>query len=140
MFQEKVSELTTGFLNNIEQFGETSLSDILTTGGLDGTFDTSKIQVNDTKTIETNKGKVKVGQQLSEKMCTKFQKFVNDFKGKVFDHTTLGQTKQECSPEMKPGESSSPTIPKYMLLNPFMQSEAKVLVQKLVDLGVLELA
>ena len=138
LFEEKVSELTTGFLNNVEQYGETSLSDILTTGGLDGTFDTKNIKVEDTKIIETSKGQVKVGQQLSDNMCKKFAKFVSDFKGKVFDHTTLGQTKQECCPEMKPGESSTPTIPKYMPLNPFMQSEARVLVQQMVDLGVLE--
>ena len=71
-------------------------------------------------------------------MCSRFIKFVNQFKGKVFDHTSLGKTKHVCHPEMKPGVSASPTVPKYMPLNPFMQSEAKVLVQKMVDLGVLE--
>ena len=104
LFSEKVNELTTGFLNNVEQFGETSsLSDVLTTGGLDGTFDTKRIQVADTKVLETKKGKVKVGHQLSDRMCTKFMKFIDDLKSDVFDHTSLGRTKQACHPEMKPG-------------------------------------
>ena len=93
MFEEKVDELTSGFLNNMEQFGETSLSEILTTGGLDGIFDTKRIQVEDTKVLDTKRGKVKVGHQLSDMMCSKFKKFIDEFKGEVFDHTTLGRTK-----------------------------------------------
>ena len=138
MFSEKVEEITTGFVNNMENFGESTIEKILTTGGLDGTFDTKRVKVSDTKVIETNKGQVKVGSQLSEKMMSKFKKFVNNFSGKAFDHTSLGRTKQCCHPELKPGESAIPTTPKYMPLNPFMQSEAKVLVQQMVDLGVLE--
>ena len=148
MFSEKISEITTGFLNNIEVFGETaslsdkvfgsSIKDIITTGGLDGTFDECKMSVTGTKTLETNKGPIQVGGQLSDKMCKQFKKYVDKFKGKVFDTTSLGRTKQHCHPELKPGECSKSATPKYMPLNPFMQSEAKVLVQSMVDLGVLE--
>ena len=149
MFSEKVSELTTGFINNMEAFGQSelignkvfgtsSMNDILTSGGLDGTFEETQISVSDTKTIETKKGTIQVGGQLSDEMCQKFKKFVDNFKGKVFDSSTLGRTKHECQPELKPGETSKSATPKYMPLNPFMQSEAAALVQKMVDLGVLE--
>ena len=138
MFSERITEITTEFMNNVEQFGETAMSDILTTGGLDGLIDTEKIKISDTKIINTNKGPIKVGAQLSKAMCDKFKKFVDDFKGKVFDHKTLGRTAQECHPEIKAGMKTTSTSPKYMPLNPFMQSEAKVMVQKMVDLGVLE--
>ena len=118
MFSEKVSEITTGFLNNIEVFGETaslgdkvfgerSMSEILTYGGLDGTFEECKMSVSGTKTIETKKGPIQVGGQLSKEMCDKFKKYVDDFKGKVFDSNSLGKTKQHCHPELKPGECST---------------------------------
>ena len=148
LFSEKIAEVTTEFINNIQAFGETeqmnrvfgasSMKDILTTGGLDGTFEENIVTVSNTKTLDTDKGPIKVGEQLSERMCIKFIKFVNKFKGKAFDSATLGKTKQECHPELKSGESFKSTTPKYMPLNPFMQSEAKGLVQKMVDLGVLE--
>ena len=137
MFAEKLNEITTEFMNNVEQFGETSLSDVLTTGGLDGTLDTEKVKISDTKLIQSNKGPVKVGAQLSEGMCKRFNKFVDNYKGKVFDHTTLGATAQVCHPEIKEGHKTTCTTPKYMPLNPFMREEAGSLVQKMVDLGVI---
>ena len=138
MFAETINNLTTQFMNNVEEFGETSLSDVLTTGGLDGLLDNQKVKISETKIIETNKGPITVGAQLSESMTIRFKKFVDEFKGKVFDHKSLGRTSKECHPEVKPGHKTTSANPKYMPLNPFMRSEAGTLVQKMVDLGVIE--
>ena len=113
------------------------LSDVLTEGGLDGLIETRNIKVSDTRTIETSKGTITVGSQLSPSMTTKFKKYVDDYKGDVFDNKTLGKTKQTCHPELKPDAKAFSATPKYMPLNDFMKSEAKGLVDKMVDLGVL---
>ena len=123
--------------NNSEEKHSSPLSNILTEGGMDGTLDTRNIKVSATKTIETNKGTMTVGEQLSDKMVNKFTKFVNNYEGDVFDNTTLGKTKQHCHPELKPDAKDHSTTPKYMPLNDFMKAEAKTLVDKMIDLGVL---
>ena len=134
-FMEQAQECS---VNNIDDPEETALSNVMTEGGLDGLIDTTKVTVSDTKTFTTNKGEVKVGKQISRLMEARFKKYIDDYKGNVFDATILGETKQTCHPELKPDAKPFGTNPKYMPLNPFMQSEAKVLVQKMVDMGVLE--
>ena len=146
---EKIKEievLTSNFMNqaqeysvnNFEDSEKTALSEVITEGGLDGLIDKTQITVTETKTFISNKGEVKVGKQISRLMEARFKKFIDDYKGEVFDATVLGETKQTCHPELKPDAKPFGANPKYMPLNPFMQSEAKVLVQKMVDMGVLE--
>ena len=123
------------FMEVTEQ--ESTLEEILTAGGLDGLIDKNDISSVDAKIITTNKGDLKVGSSISAKMEAKFKSFVNDYTGQIFDTTSLGKTKQTCHPEIKPDAKPFSAIPKYMPLNPFMQSEAKKLVDKMCKLGVI---
>ena len=116
---------------------DSPLANVLTEGGLDGMIDHRNIRVSDTKDLKTSKGTVVVGGQLSDKMTTTFKNFVDNYKGDIFDNTTLGKTKQVCHPEVKADAKPHSTTSKYMPLNTFMKSEAATLVQKMVDLGVL---
>ena len=138
MFSDKVEELTQGFMNNLQAFYGKSLGDTLTTGGLDGLLDENKVQFRNTKIIETKKGPVQVGEQLSDKMTKRVKDLFDNLKSNVFDTTTLGCTTESCEPEINPDTKSSPQAPRYMPLNPFMRDEARKLVQNMVDLGVLE--
>ena len=123
------------FMEITEQ--ESTLEEILTAGGLDGLIEKNDISSVDVKTINTAKGELKVGLNISERMEAKFKKFVNEYKGQIFDTTSLGKTKQTCHPEIKPDAKPFSAIPKYMPLNPHMQSEAKKLVEKMCKLGVI---
>ena len=124
-------------LNNIGIDSDSPLANVLTEGGLDGTLDTRNITVSQTKLLETTKGKVTIGAKISKEMEAKLKGFIDDYKGKVFDNSTLGKTKQVCHPEIKEDAKPFPSTPKYMPLNTFMKTEAATLVQKMVDLGVL---
>ena len=116
---------------------DSPLANVLTEGGLDGLLDPRNIKVSDTKSFETSKGKVTVGSQLSPKMTEKFKNYVENHKGNVFDSKTLGKTVQTCHPTLKDDAKPFTATPKYLPLNTFMQGEAKGLVDKMVDLGVL---
>ena len=74
-------------------------------------IDTTKVTVSETKTFTTNKGEVKVGKQISKLMEARFKKYIDDYKGNVFDATILGETKQTCHSELKPDENHSGPIP-----------------------------
>ena len=124
-------------VNNVEIDSDSPLANVLTEGGLDGTLDTRNITVSQTKLLETKKGKVTIGAKISKEMESKLKNFIDDYKGKVFDNSTLGKTKQVCHPEIKPDAKEFSATPKYMPLNTFMKTEATKLVQKMVDLGVL---
>ena len=123
------------FMEMTEQ--ESTLEEILTAGGLDGLIDKNDISSVNAKIINTNKGELKVGAGISDRMEAKFKKFVDVYEGQIFDTTSLGKTKQTCHPEIKPDAKEFSAIPKYMPLNPHMQSEAKKLVGKMCDLGVI---
>ena len=116
---------------------ESVLEEVLTSGGLDGLIDKNDIQSENTKTITTDKGELKVGHQISPDMEKRFIKYVNDYSGNIFDTETLGKTKQTCHPEFKSDAKPFSNIPKYMPLNPHLQNEAKKLVDKMVKLGVI---
>ena len=121
----------------VESKNESPLAEILTEGGLDGVIDNKAIEVEDTKIIKTEKGDFQVGNQISDVMSKKFTKFINDFKGDVFNCSVLGRTKQVCHPTIHPDAPPASQSSRYMPLNPFLQKEAKSLVDKMVDLGVL---
>ena len=70
-------------------------------------------------------------------MSSTFKHYIDNYKGDIFDNSTLGKTKQVCNPEVKADAKPHSSSPKYMPLNDFMKGEASVLVQKMVDLGVL---
>ena len=133
----QIQEVTNKFMNNLENT-YSSLSDILTEGGLDGTIDKSSITATNTKKISTNKGEITVGNTISKSMEVNFTDYINNYKGNVFDNTTLGKTRQQAHLEIKSDAPSQPPPAKYMPLNPYMRAEAKKLVEKMVDLGVLE--
>ena len=140
MFNKTVQNITCNFMSAMENASkeDTALSKVLTEGGLDGLIDTNSITSTGTKILETKRGQVKVGEQLSEKTCTKLIDYVNKFDGNVFDTKTLGKTKHTCDPELKDNLKPENAPPKYMPLNEFMQGEAKVLVTNMLDLGVLK--
>ena len=125
-------------MNNFEH--QSTLSEIITSGGVDDDSSESVPSLSSahTKKIHTKFGDVTVGSDLSHEMTQKFQKYLNDYRGDLFDTTSLGRTSQEASFQTKNATESSPTTVKYLPLNPLMQSEAKTLVQRLVDLGVIE--
>ena len=140
MFSSTVQNITCNFMDKMENANEqeAALSNILTEGGLDGLIDNNSITATGTKILETKKGQIKVGEQLSEFTCKNLANYVNNFAGKVFDTSTLGKTTHECHPELKDDLGPDTSPPKYMPLNEFMQSEATALVSQMVDLGVLE--
>ena len=140
MFSSTVQNVTCNFMAKMENANEqeAALSNILTEGGLDGLIDNNSITATGTKLLETKKGQIKVGEQLSESMSKLLISYVNSFNGKVFDTSTLGKTVHECDPELKDNLRPETSPPKYMPLNEFMQSEASSLVSQMVDLGVLE--
>ena len=88
--------------HDIELDSDSVLANVLTEGGMDGTLDKANIKVSETKELDTSKGKIVVGAQLSDKMSAIFKQFIENYKGDVFDNTTLGKTKQVCNPELKP--------------------------------------
>ena len=142
-YQDIVEKMTCNFMEQAQSYDDSedtddsALKDVITTGGFDGLLEKNNITVTDTKMVKTKKGSFKVGAQLSEKTTKKFIKFINEFRGKVFDTTELGEMKIEAHPELKSGAKKHSGPPRYMPLNPFMQKEAKVLVEKMVKLGVL---
>ena len=81
---------------------ESTLEEILTAGGLDGLIDKNDISSVNAKIINTNKAELKVGSGIYDRMEANFKKFVDDYKGQIFDTTSLGKTKQTCHPEIKP--------------------------------------
>ena len=142
-YKDIVERLTCNFMEQAEKLGDAEnkddspLSEVITTGGFDGLLETSEISVSDTKEVKTNKGVFRVGAQLSDFMTDKFKKFVDNFKGNVFDTTELGKMEQVAHPELKKGAKANSGPPRYMPLNPYMQQEAAALVNKMVKLGVL---
>ena len=139
--QLTLNSLTTDFMNNFEdsEKEDSALGKVLTEGGFDGLIEKSPIKVENTKIVQTKKnGPVKIGENLSEEMTKKFIKLIDDYEGNVFDTSTLGKTKQTCDPTAKPNLPQSSSPPRYMPLNEFMRTEAKGLVTKMEDLGVLE--
>ena len=147
IFQEKVfnklnptvQNITSSFMEAMEiaEEKETALSKILTEGGLDEFIDNNPIKVTNSKLLKTKKGDVKVGSQLSDSTSKLLIDYINNFAGEVFNTDTLGKTKHTCDPEMKPDLKAVSSPPRYMPLNEYMQGEARLLVQKMVDLGVL---
>ena len=133
----QIQGIAAKFMDNLED-SYSSLSDILTEGGLDGTIDKSTVNASDTKKLSTDKGEVTVGNTISKDMERQFSDYISNYKGNVFDSKTLGKTRQQAHLEIKTDAPSKPPPAKYMPLNPYMRAEAKKLVEKMVDLGVLE--
>ena len=100
-FNNMINNLTCNFMSSLEdsETNGTLMSKVLTEDGLDGFIDKSPIHVSDTKILETKKGPVKVGDQLSDEMCKNVISYVNSYSGEVFNTETLGKTKQTCDPE-----------------------------------------
>ena len=137
LFSEQLDYCCNNFMEVVEK-NDSPLADILTQGGLDGVIDNRAIEVSDTKILKTNKGDFSVGDQMSDVMSKKFAKYIDEFKGNVFDCTVLGRTKQVCHPTIDPLAPAPSQASRYMPLNPFLQKEAKSLVDRMVKLGVLE--
>lgn len=139
-FNPTVQNIACNFMAAMEEASEqeTALSKVLTEGGLDGLIDKNSITSTETKLINTKKGQVEVGSQLSDSMVNKLTDYINNFKGEVFNTDTLGKTEYKCEPELKPNLKETTAPPRYMPLNEFMRGEATKLVEQMVGLGVLE--
>ena len=88
------------------------MEEIMTTGGLDELINKNDIESENTKTISTDKGDIKVGHQISPEMETRFKKYVNKYPGQIFDTTSLGKTAQTCHPEFKSDAKPFSNVPK----------------------------
>jgi len=108
--------VTCDFVNNIENI-------ISENGEFDEYIDkTRSIECPDFNELDTKFGKVRIGKTMSPEMQTTFKNYFNDYKGQLFNATSLGKTKQEAHLTLKPNvEVASMSSPKYIPLNPTMQ-------------------